>query len=290
MVWHVQDYVRSRPFMAALLRWHSPMCTAALTNSRSVAEDLKLNCGEHPRTFTVYNGIDLNRFTVEGAGADLDSLSGLPPAEPGTIRVGLVATFSRWKGHLVFLRALAALPRSLPVRGYIIGANIYRTVGSQFSLHELQREAGLLDLSQRVGFTGFVEDTASVMRSLDIVAHASTEPEPFGLVIAEAMACGKPVVVAQAGGAAEIVSLDVNALAHSPGSAEQLAAQILALATSPDLRARLGRAGRSTAESRFDRRRMVAELIPIYRELCSHTDGREKTPRQSQASRAVNES
>jgi glycosyltransferase involved in cell wall biosynthesis len=269
MVWHVQDYVRSRPFMAAILRRHAGMCTAAVTNSKSVARDLALNCGPRLKAYTVYNGIDTTRFSVAGPAVDLDALSGLPPAEPGTIRVGLVATFSRWKGHLVFLRALAALPKHLPVRGYVVGANIYRTVGSHFSLGELQREAVRLNVLSRVGFTGFVEDTAAVMRSLDIVVHASTEPEPFGLVIAEAMACGRPVIVAESGGAAEIVSVGVNALAHTPGSAEQLTRQILLLATHPELRSRLGLAGRSTAETRFDRGRMVSELIPIYREICS---------------------
>ena len=56
-------------------------------------------------------------------------------------------------------------------------------------------------LESRVGFTGFVQDSATAMRALDIVVHASTDPEPFGLVIAEAMACGKPVVASRAGGA-----------------------------------------------------------------------------------------
>lgn len=269
MVWHVQDYVRLRPFMAALLRRHTRMCTAAVTNSRSVAHDLSMNCGPQLKAYTVYNGIDIDRFTVAGPTADLDALSGMPPAEPGTIRVGLVATFSRWKGHLVFLQALATLPKHVPVRAYIVGANIYRTVGSHFSLDELRREAARLDLSHRVGFTGFVEDTASVMRSLDIVVHASTQPEPFGLVIAEAMACGKPVVVAESGGAAEIVSPGLDALAHRPGSAWELGKQILLLATQPETRSRLGFAGRRTAESRFNRRRMVSELIPIYREILS---------------------
>ncbi|HEY2017074.1 MAG TPA: glycosyltransferase family 4 protein [Bryobacteraceae bacterium] len=280
MVWHVQDYVRPRPFMATLLRRHAHMCTAAVTNSRSVAHDLTLNCGRHLKAYTVYNGIDLSRFSVCGPGADLDALSGLPPAGPRTIRVGLVATFSRWKGHLVFLRALAALPKHLSVRGYIVGGNIYQTVGSHFSLEELQREAARLDLGGRVGFTGFVEDTASVMRSLDIVAHTSTEPEPFGLVIAEAMACGRPVIVAESGGAAEIVSVGANALAHRPGDVEHLAEQIRVLAADSKLRTRLGLAGRSTAERSFDRGRMVSDLIPIYREICSRPDGREKVRRK----------
>jgi glycosyltransferase involved in cell wall biosynthesis len=62
---------------------------------------------------------------------DLDALAGLPPAPAGVVRVGLVATFARWKGHITFLEALSRLPESLPVRGYIIGGPVYETAGSR---------------------------------------------------------------------------------------------------------------------------------------------------------------
>ena len=92
-------------------------------------------------------------------------------------------------------------------------------------------------------------------------------PEPFGLVIAEAMACGRPVVVSNAGGAAEIITAGADALVHVPGDAGDLAAQIAALAANPELRAQIGRAARRTAERSFDRARLAAELIPIYRSI-----------------------
>ena len=54
-------------------------------------------------------------------------------------------------------------------------------------------------------FTGHRQDVPDVLRALDVVVHASVEPEPFGRVIAEAMACARPVVWARGGGADEIV-------------------------------------------------------------------------------------
>jgi glycosyltransferase involved in cell wall biosynthesis len=105
------------------------------------------------------------------------------------------------------------------------------------------------------------------MRSLDIVVHASTDPEPFGLVIAEAMACAKPVVVSQAGGASELIDPGINALAFDPGDAGALARRIEELAQDTGLRQRLGSAGRSTAERSFDRRRMAGELTSIYQSV-----------------------
>jgi glycosyltransferase involved in cell wall biosynthesis len=124
-----------------------------------------------------------------------------------------------------------------------------------------------------VGFTGFVPDAAQAMRALDVVVHASTDPEPFGLVIAEGMACARAVVVSRAGGAAEITTPGVDALAFAPGDAGQLAECLLSLAANAALRRRLGDAGRATAERVFDRGRMVAEMTPVYESLVSRTAG-----------------
>src|SRR5207248_1694340 len=76
------------------------------------------------------------------------------------------------------------------VRGYIIGEPIYETTASQFSMRELRGLASSHGLRD-VGFTGRIDEVPGALRALDIVVHASIEPEPFGLVIAEAMACGR---------------------------------------------------------------------------------------------------
>jgi glycosyltransferase involved in cell wall biosynthesis len=174
---------------------------------------------------------------------------------------------ARWKGHETFLKALSILPRDARVRGYVIGGSIYQTRGSQFGASELRECAARLGLEGRVGFTGFVEDSASAIRALDVLVHASTEPEPFGLAIVEGMACGRSVVASSAGGAAEILKDSEAALSHAPGDAANLSAQIGRLARSAELRTQLGRAGRLLAEERFDRARLAAELINVYREV-----------------------
>ena len=105
------------------------------------------------------------------------------------------------------------------------------------------------------------------MRSLDIVVHASTQPEPFGMVIIEAMACGRAVIASQAGGAAELFVDGEDALAHPPGDATALARQIERLARDPELRSRIGAAGRETAARHFGSRRLAGELLGLYRNM-----------------------
>lgn len=266
VVWHLHDFVSSRRAMAGLLRRSAGRAAAAVAVSDAVARDAAAVCGALPIR-TVYNAADLARFAPGGSAMDLDAAAGMPPAPAGTVRVGLVATMGRWKGHAVFLRAVAALPPELPVRAYVVGGGIYRTAGSEVDADELRRLAAELGIADRVGFTGYVDEPAAAMRALDVVVHASTQPEPFGLVIAEGMACGRAVIATAAGGAGEIVTPGHDALAVPSGDAAALSRAIHDLAADPYLRDRLGRAGRATALRRFDRARLAAEVAPLYRSL-----------------------
>lgn len=293
LIWHIHDYVSSRPLMARMIRRLCHRCALIIANSESVKRDIEEVCGPGVKVQTVYNAVDTVEFSPEGERLDLDSLSGLAAngSRDGYVRVGLLATFGRWKGQDVFLRALSLLPSDIPWRGYIIGDAIYQTDGSQFSRAELQTLAQELGISNRVGFTGFVERPAAAIRALDIVVHASTHPEPFGLTIVEAMSCGRPVIVSNAGGAVELIEAPaihadgngarevtnetVNppsqaiqptriALSHTPGSAQQLAEAMVQLARQPELRARLGSLGQIAVSEFFNVSGFADRLIPVY--------------------------
>ncbi len=282
VIWHVHDYAGARPLMSRLMRAHARRCDIAIANSNSVARDLAAVCGARLRIRTLYNAVDLERFTPCGPKLDLDTLCALPPAPPATVRVGLVATMARWKGHEVFLRALSMLvgraavpamsaaapviplPAVPSVRGYIIGGPIYTTRASQYTIAELRAVAAKIGLNGNIGFTGYVKDAPAAIRALDIVVHASTQPEPFGLAVAEAMACGKPVVASNAGGVGEIIRENESALGHKPGDAQALARTIERLAGQPDLCRRLGTQARREALARFDQDRLAREAVAIY--------------------------
>jgi glycosyltransferase involved in cell wall biosynthesis len=264
LVWHLHDDLAPRPFTSTLLRWSASRCTAVIANSTSVSDAARAAIGNGTTIVRIHNAVDLHRFSPRGDRADLDRLAGLLPAPPGTVRLGLLGTFARWKGHEVFLRAVARLPWHLPCRAYVIGDAVYETERSQYHRAELEQIAASLGIADRVGFTGFVRESDAALRALDVVVHASTSPEPFGLVIAEAMACGRAIVVSRAGGAAELVTADIDALPHTPGNVDELSACMATLIADPGLRARLASAARQTAEQKFDLARLARELVPVY--------------------------
>jgi glycosyltransferase involved in cell wall biosynthesis len=252
--------------MGHLLRWASRRAHAGIAVSRSVAADARRVLPDLAIE-TVHDAVDSTRFAPGPGGlAPLDELSGLPPGP--AVRVGLVATYARWKGHALFLEAAAraAVQRS-DLRFYLVGGPIYQTSGSQIAQGDLKEQVRRLGIAGRVGFVGFQEDVAGVYRALDVCVHASTQPEPFGLTIVEAMACGRAVVASREGGAAELFTDGEDALGFEPRDPGSLAAAIVSLASDPERRARLGERARQTVLERFSRERLGREILAVYRRV-----------------------
>jgi glycosyltransferase involved in cell wall biosynthesis len=268
VVWHLRDFLGRRWLMSRLLGRAAGRVAGAVAISRAVADDARTVLPGLPIA-VVHNAIDGDVFAPgPGDGAWLDQLAGLPPASAGVVRVGLVAAFARWKGQDVFLDAasrLAAGSTGRPVRFYIVGGPLYQTRGSQWSLDELRARGAGLSAAGALGFVAFRRNPAPVYRALDVVVHASTQPEPFGRTIVEGMACGRAVVVTRAGGAAELFTHDHDAVGVPPGDAGALAAAVADLVNDPGRRGRLGAAARATAVERFRRERLGPQVLDAYR-------------------------
>jgi glycosyltransferase involved in cell wall biosynthesis len=275
LVWHVHDFLTTRLLSRGLLRLAGRRVSGVIAVSDAVAADAGRLLPKRP-VVAVPNAIDLDAFTPTATRADLDRLAGAAEDVGRVVRVGLVATFATWKGHDVFLDAAARITNSrpeLPLRFYIVGGPIYQT-RAQWSLEQLRRLAGRRGLADRVRFVPFQPNPAGVYTALDVVVHASTRPEPFGLTIAEAMACGRAVVVSRGGGAAELFTEGHDAVGVTPGDAAELAAAIARLTGDPDLRRRLGANAGQTAGRRFDRRRLGPQLLQAYETLFSRENRR----------------
>lgn len=252
VVWHLHDYVSPRPVMARLLKLASSRKgISAVAVSRSVLDDARSVLPTIPIR-AIYNAVDVQRFS--------------PALEPtsGPVRVGLVATFARWKGHTIFLDAISRLAPDLPARYSIVGGPIYRSTGSQWTLDELKAEASRLGVLDRVNFVGHVDDPASAFRLLDVAVHASTRPEPFGRSIVEGMATGLAVVATGSGGSAELFEDGVSALACPPNDPAAMAELLGRLIVDANLRRSLGEAARREVLARFDADGLAEAWAPVY--------------------------
>ena len=257
-VWHIHDFLGERPLVRGALRALRPLAAVAIANSRAVGVDAREVLGSVP-VKVVYNGVDVGRFSPgPGEGARLDGLAGNASGAGGhaAARVG---------GHLRALegprgvspgRGPAGSRAACPARALLSGG---RTALPNAGLAVLRgraaRTGGASGAERAVGLVPFQREPADVYRALDLFVHASTRREPFGLTIAEALACGRPALISRASGAAEQLTEGVDALTLPSGDVEALAAAMLRLVEDAGLRERLGLAARKTALLRFARER-----------------------------------
>ena len=118
-------------------------------------------------------------------------------------------------------------------------------------------------LRDKVILTGFRDDVERLIASMDVVVSASPR-ESFGLVLAEAAACARPVVAACSGGAEEIVIPGTTGLLVPPGAPQAMADAILRVLGDPVAAAAMGAAGRRRVEEHFDLHKMVRAIESEY--------------------------
>jgi len=212
----------------------------------------------HVEARAIPNGIDFDAQATPPAPVR-DEL-GWPATAPVITHVGRL---QQWKGADVFLRAAAQVAPNHPgARFLVVGGALYGwETRYAASLPALARALGIDD---RVHFTGHRPDALALMAASDIVVHSSVRAEPFGLVVAEAMALGRAVVASRTGGPDEIVADGESGLLTAPGDERALADALDGLLTDPARRAALGAAGRARVETAFSGATMAARFASYY--------------------------
>jgi glycosyltransferase involved in cell wall biosynthesis len=257
IIWHVRDRIEESYLPAAAVRLvrflarHLPICVVA--NSASTLETLRLHRSN--RTAVIASG--LTREHIERCRAQHRT----NPAP----QIGIVGRIAPWKGQDVFLEAAALLVRQgFPARFRIAGSAMFgEEQAFERQLRELTTSLGIED---RVEFLGF-SDVPAVLSSLDILAHASRIPEPFGQVIIEGMAAGLPVVASDGGGAREIIENGKTGLLVPMGDARALAHALAQLLTTPELARGLAAAGRLHVLQHFTVEQSARRSEALYRSL-----------------------
>jgi glycosyltransferase involved in cell wall biosynthesis len=249
LIHHLHDIVDAGHF-SATNRWLLVQASnwgaeRVIANSEATARAF-VNAGGRVSLLSVIpNGFDPERF----AAPDQAITDRQRAAWSGGGRTIFAVTgrLTPWKGQDVFLEALAQTPGAF---GVIAGAALFTPEDQAFE-DRLRCRAAEKDLAGRVAFLGFREDIAELMHAADVVVHCSTRAEPFGRVIVEAQLCGKPVIAAGAGGAAEIVEHRETGWLVRPGEVESLREAMAWMVSHPRERRELGSSGRDVAVKRY---------------------------------------
>jgi glycosyltransferase involved in cell wall biosynthesis len=181
-------------------------------------------------------------------------------APPTVLTVSRLESHEGYKGVGTLIEALRDVPP--PVRLMVVGDGDDRP--------RLERLARDLGLQERIRFLGTLPPPAlaAAYHDCDVFALPSSG-EGFGLVYVEAMAHGKAIVAAGAGGAADIVEDGVTGLLAKPLDAASVAAALRRLFAEPRLRAALGQRGRALAVARYSFEAFQGRVADCVDELCA---------------------
>jgi glycosyltransferase involved in cell wall biosynthesis len=178
-----------------------------------------------------------------------------------------VGRLTEWKGQDYFLRAMAEVKRALPDTKALIVGGTDSTPRDQAYCQRLHKLATELDLQECIRFTGFRSDVSEIMAASDIIVHSSSEPEPFGRVIIEAMAAGRPVIATAAGGVPEIIEDRVNGILVPPRNPSLMAAAIQELLRHPEQAKQIAERASRYVREHFSPERHVKAVQSVYQKV-----------------------
>jgi phosphatidylinositol alpha-mannosyltransferase len=200
------------------------------------------------------NGIDTDHFCLDGSGRE--------EFADGKINILFVGRLERRKGLAYLLNACANIKRSFPnFRLIVVGPGTVLRLRYEKLVEDM-------NLSDNVVFTGFVSsaELPSYYSSADIFCAPATGGESFGIVLLEAMACGKPVVATNIQGYASVLANGDEGLLVPPRDEESLADALLSLLHNKPLRLSMGNKGLVKAE-KYSWQNITRQVVNYYKVL-----------------------
>lgn len=236
---------------AVLSRWIPAQIICGSDSARAA----HLHAGyREDRMKVVPNGIDTNVYRpCEGARGDVIAELGIPD---GALLVGRIGRFDVQKDHRTFLAAAGRIVAAVPQAWFIMAGRDITP--------ENRNLVGWIDefgIGKRISLLGERYDIPGITAALD-VAVSSSRGEGFPNVVGEAMSCGVPCVVTEAGDSARIVG-DTGRIVPA-GDPDRLAAGCIELLKMTDRKRQdLGRRARERVQEHYN----IGEMVRRYEEL-----------------------
>jgi glycosyltransferase involved in cell wall biosynthesis len=261
-VWHVREIIEGHhihPFLWRIWRW---IILALSTKVVCISTAVRQQFADHPKTVVISDGVDTNFFSPTAS-----SVSQASPTQKALV-VGMVARLEhRRKGQDLFIDAAhIALQKRKDLHFIIVGHERKEFAERELALYEMVEHYRLAD---KIEFRGYVprETIVDIIKELDVLVLCSRQPEGLGLVLLEAMSCGKPVIAPAEGGPLDIVEDHRSGLLIPARDPQKLADAILYLAEHPEERRKMGDAGRKRVESSFQAEQAAIKTAALYREI-----------------------
>ena len=200
----------------------------------------------------IHNGIQFPHHVSYTRGNRFVGQFGWPA---DAIVVGITGQMTATKGHEEVIRAVADLASKYPKLHLVVGGKPLEPY-----FHHLTQIVKELNLCDRISFSGWLSDVTDFFNQIDLFVLASRHEEGYGLVVAEAMACGKPVIATASGGVIEIVEDQVTGFIVPRQDVTALSSKIRLLLHDASLRQFMGEAGRDRISKHFNMTQKAVEF------------------------------
>lgn len=201
--------------------------------------------------YKIYPGTDFKN--IDNKISDIENIQKLKLKYSSNQKplIGIFGRITSWKGQDIFLNALAQIPE---INGIIVGDALFGEEEYKNSLISLTHS---LKIKDRITFTGHLDNIPSVMGACDIIVHCSTLPEPFGLVIVEALATKTPTIASNAGGAKEIIQQGITGLLTNIKDVESLKQAIQKYLDNPQIAKEMSKKANKYVRENFSKEKMI---------------------------------
>jgi glycosyltransferase involved in cell wall biosynthesis len=209
------------------------------------------------KLITIPNCIDIQKYSINEISEDLGALK-----NSGRLLIGCTAALRPQKDHGTLIRSMTIVTQSIPNALLVL-------IGDGPCRKQLEDLVQELRLDQNVYFAGYQSNIPAILQAFDVIALSSLY-EGLSLAALEGMAAGKPVVLTDVYGNAELIQDESFGILVTPQSPEAMAKALISLLHDDQLRKRMGTAARHLVAERYDIKTMLKSYAELYDSLITY--------------------
>jgi glycosyltransferase involved in cell wall biosynthesis len=267
-IWSIHELMVEPATVRSALHYMIPrFSTRVVTVSQAVRDHMLKDAAKFASRFTFVRGaIDVEPFLNAKGRARVRAEWGV---REGEVLIGMAGRVTRWKGQSIFVQAAKLIAEQHAEAKFAAVGGVFDT--EKFYMDRFRKEVRDAGLENKLTINDFRADMPDVFAAFDIFVLPSILPEPFGLVVIEAMASGKPVVATAPGGPSETVVDGETGFLVPPSDASAMVQALEVLLADPQRRVSMGDAGRRRACEMFSLPRYVTEFEELYETVLKET-------------------
>ena len=258
-IWHIREIIKSKYERFIVSRIVNTFSDYIIANSKATAEAISKN---KDKVKVIYNAIDIEKdINLEYIDEAYNEVAATVVRSNKKIKVGMAGRINRWKGQKLFVDMAKLVSQDNDNVEFLIAGNVYK--GEDYILDDLKEyilESGVKD---KIGLLGQVDNMNSFYKNIDIFILPSIQPEPFGLVVIEAMNNKLPVVATNHGGPVEIIENNIDGFLVDYKDAKEMAQVVNKLIKDKELRSYIATNAEEKVKKQFNVNRYVDEISCI---------------------------